>query len=389
MLRNISLSVRKIQGRKEIKKVLATFLQWKEDIATLAPPPPAAKKLLIIRLDDIGDYLLFRNTLKAYRNAPQWQGYEITLLANQVWKGLYEYADNDAADKVIWVSKNDYFDKPASRKALWQSLRNEGFDTVICPARARPLLLDDACMLAAGAPHNIGSNNDMKYPEWNALSDTLYTTLYPQRNMMVHEFLFNVRFAEQCTGLRLDLDRPAIPAPQVNTGITTPYIVCFIGGSKKSHRWPAERWIELIQMAAKDDQYTIVLAGGKGDKDIADKVVAATQARSIVGEVTLPEVAGWMKGSAAIISNDTMSSHLAVSCDRPTLIVANGDNFYKFCDYKNAGIERVDNAYPDLFLNYWKKKHYKPFKNYVAVTKDIATIPANRVYNALQQLLTD
>lgn len=387
MLRKISLSVRKIQGRKEIKNIITTFNKWKHEIAELKTTATPSKKLLIIRLDDIGDYLLFRNTLSTYRNAPQWQGYEISLLANPVWKSLYEYADKDAADKVIWVNKNDYFDKEEVRKALWQTLRNEGFDTVICPSRARPLLLDDVCMLAANAPNNIASVNDMKYSEWNVISDKLYTTLYPQKNMMVHEFLFNKQFAAQCTGIELSMDRPHIDTPQVTTGITKPYIVCFVGGSKKSHRWPAEGWIELIQLAAKDNKYTFVLAGGKGDKPIADKIVAATGAQSVVGEITLPEVAGWMKGSAAIISNDTMSSHLAVACNRPTLIVANGDNFYKFCDYKSAGITHVDNVYPDLFIHQWKKRNHKPFKHYVAVTKDIATIPATRVYAALNQLL--
>lgn len=387
MLRNISLSVRKIQGRKEIKKVLATFNKWQQEIAELKPAAKTDKKLLIIRLDDIGDYLLFRNTLTTYRNAAQWQGYEITLLANQVWRSLYEFADKDATDKVIWVNKNDYFDKDDVRLGLWQSLRNQGFDTVICPARARPLLIDDACMLAANAPNNIASCNDMKYHEWNVVSDKLYTKLYPQKNMMVHEFLFNTQFAEQCTGIHLNIHRPEINTPTVNTGITGPYIVCFIGGSKKSHRWPVEGWIDLIQLAAKDNKYTFVLAGGKGDKETADKIAAATNAKNLAGEISLPEVGGWMKGAAAVISNDTMSAHLAVACNRPTLIVANGDNFYKFCDYKSAGIEHVDNAYPDLFLNQWKKKNYKPFKHYVAVTKDIATIPASRVYAALNKLV--
>ncbi len=387
MLRNISLSVRKIQGRKEIKKVLATFNKWQQEIAELKPAAKTDKKLLIIRLDDIGDYLLFRNTLTTYRNAAQWQGYEITLLANQVWRSLYEFADKDATDKVIWVNKNDYFDKDDVRLGLWQSLRNQGFDTVICPARARPLLIDDACMLAANAPNNIASCNDMKYHEWNVVSDKLYTKLYPQKNMMVHDFLFNTQFAEQCTGIHLNISRPEIDTPTVTTKIKGPYIVCFIGGSKKSHRWPAEGWIDLIQLAAKDNKYTFVLAGGKGDKETADKIAAATNAKNLAGEISLPEVGGWMKGAAAVISNDTMSAHLAVACNRPTLIVANGDNFYKFCDYKSAGIEHVDNAYPDLFLNQWKKKNYKPFKHYVAVTKDIATIPASRVYAALNKLV--
>lgn len=386
MLRKLSLSIRKIQGRKEIKENITRFAKWQEEIAQLKANNNNAKKLLIIRLDDIGDYLLFRNTLSAYRESPKWQGYEITLLGNVMWRSVYEFADNNAADKVIWVNKNEYFDNNEYREQLWQSLRNEGFDTVICPSRARPIIIDDACMLAAGATHNISGNNDLKYDEWNLLSDKLYTALYTAPKP-IHEFLYNVAFANWCCGTHINISRPHINTPEVTTSMSKPYILCFVGGSKKSHRWPATHWIELIELCNKDGHYDFVISGGNGDTDLADTIAAKVQVNNITGKVTIPEVAGWMHQAAGVITNDTMSAHLAVSTNTPTLIVANGDNFYKFCDYKGAGFAKTDCVYPQHFLSEWKRHNYQPFKNYVAVTKDISTITAGRVYTALKQLL--
>ena len=47
--------------------------------------------LLIIRLDAIGDYLLFRNFLSVIRASRKYKDYEITLCGNIVWKDLSGY----------------------------------------------------------------------------------------------------------------------------------------------------------------------------------------------------------------------------------------------------------------------------------------------------------
>lgn len=385
MLRSLSLLTRKLQQGKEIKKTLATFRLWQQQVAALpAPQTSAEKRLLIIRLDDIGDFILFRNTLPAYRTAPRFAGYKISLLANIVWKTLFDFTDADMADEVIWVNKHSYFESDKYRDDLWRNLRSKGFDTVVCPARGHPLLLDDICMLAAAPRVSMAPANYLHYQEWNQLSDSLYTDVYTDRTMS-HEFTWNLGFASWCLGIDMSTVQLAMPSPQTNTN-TAPYIICFIGGSKKSHRWLNPHWIELIRQVHLQGRYTCVIAGGKGDHGAAQIIAQATGAQNLAGEITLPEMAAWMHNAAAVITNDTMSVHMSVACGAPTLIVANGDNFYRFCDYKGAGIGNTQNAWPALFLRQWKKHNHKPFKH-IAVTADIATISPVTVFHTLMQLL--
>lgn len=387
MLRSLSLSVRKLQARKEIKRGLDTFNQWRLQISQLPDSPGKAKKLLIIRLDDIGDYILFRNTLPAYRHSTRWKNYTITLLGNTAWRSLYEYADNGMADTVIWLNKNDYHDDTAYRVRLWHDLRKQGFEVVICPSRARPMLLDDACMLAAAPVLSIGGHNELLYNSWNQLSDSLYSELCADRRPE-HEFHWNNAFAAWCTGIKSLFTTPSITAPVVVTGVNKPYIICFIGGSKRSHRWPVEHWITFINDYGRGNNVTFIIAGGKTDEPAATAIASATNAVNMSGRLTLPELAGWMRQSAAVVTNDTMSSHMAISVEAPTLIIANGDNFYKFCGYKEAHIGQADCVYPPVFMHEWKRHNFKPFRHYVAVTADIATISPSRVCNALQQLIS-
>ena len=77
MFRFFSLGIRLLQSQKSARKLLNTFVRWQADIENLPLYKNKDKNLLIIRLDDIGDYLLFRNNLKAYKKSALWNGYEI------------------------------------------------------------------------------------------------------------------------------------------------------------------------------------------------------------------------------------------------------------------------------------------------------------------------
>ncbi len=382
MFRPLSLYFRKLQCGKEVRKTLEQFSNWKKEIDNLPAASTPAKKVLIIRLDDIGDYLLFRNSFAAYKTSSRWAGYEFTLLGFSLWQDLFNTADQHCVDSTIWINKKDYFSNPQYRWELWLQLRSAGFATVICPSRVRPLLLDDMCMLAAGAPLNIGCKNDFNQKEWNAVSDKLYQELFSDGKLN-HEFQYNVAFASWCCHTQLTMQRPSFPVPALPAPGGKPYIVCFIGASFQSRRWTTPRWISLIQMLNAKSDYRIIVAGGKNDEAIASAIAAQTEVENITGAVTLTEMANWVAHARAVVSNDTMAAHLAVSLARPLVLITSGDNFYKFSAYKEACIDGVRSIYPAVFLKKWAQRKHCMFKGYVAVTKDIGTITAHEVYTQL------
>ena len=114
-------------------------------------PPRFHNRLLIVRLDDIGDYLLFRNQLGAYRESERWKDHTITLLGQcGLERNLRCPWTARTSMMVIWVNKRDYLLDANYRLGIWTRLRAGGFATVIAPSRTRPLLLDDLCVSAGG-----------------------------------------------------------------------------------------------------------------------------------------------------------------------------------------------------------------------------------------------
>ena len=61
------------------------------------------KNVLIVRLDAIGDYILWRNVLAFIRHSAAYRSSRITVLGNPAWRSLAEGFDAALADEWIWV----------------------------------------------------------------------------------------------------------------------------------------------------------------------------------------------------------------------------------------------------------------------------------------------
>lgn len=355
----------------------------------LPAPQPRNNRLLVIRLDDIGDYLLFRNQLAMYKRSARWGAHAITLLGNSSWKKIFTAYDGDAVDEVIWVDKGEYLSSASYRWQIWARLRELGFETVIAPSRTRPLLLDDLCRLAAAPTHSIASANSYVHPGWNRVSDDLYQELFVPLDPGAHEFDFNGRFAAWSCGVQFSGGRPLLELPpDVPDADAGTELICFVGANTRSRRWPAKRWIEFIELYRARHGGRVVLAGSsRAEQDIAARIQARTDADSIVGSVSLLELIRRVSAARAVLSNDTMAAHLGVSLNRPTLIIANGVNYQRFTDYDAAGIEGVATVYPGVFI---RKRRRRPdlLHHYTdALTSDIASIRPAAVLARLEGLL--
>ncbi|HEV8019257.1 MAG TPA: glycosyltransferase family 9 protein [Steroidobacteraceae bacterium] len=384
--RCISLVLRRLTATRDRGRLLRVFARGMELQRQLPPPRSSAESLLLIRVDDIGDYVLFHNQLALYKQSARWQGHRITLLGNQSWRELFALLDPAAVDDTIWVDKDRYFPSATYRLTLWRELRARGFGTVIAPSRTRNLLLDDLCLLAAAPERSLGAANTQAHAQWNRRSDALYSALFRPSRELLHEFQFNAEFAEWACGMRASGDRPRIELPpRPAASRPEPYIMCFVGGSRRSKRWSVKRWIEFIDAYRRGNAGQVVLAGrGRAELELSALIQRRTDAINLVGTLSLPELLSWVAGADAVITNDTMAAHLAVALEKPAVIISNGIEYMRFAEYRAAGIGRIATVYPEVF-NRWRRRvgegHYG---HRDTVSTDIDSIPARAVLEALE-----
>lgn len=221
----------------------------------------------------------------------------------------------------------------------------------------------------------------------NSISDHIYQQLYTS-TQCCHEFFFNQNFANWCCGTSHHQQQPTVD-PSLFCRKDKDYIICYISASKQSRRLPVATWIKVIQLLNQHYQKKIIIAGGKGEEAMAKSIQEFTQATNITGQVSLTDMINYTAFADAVITGDTMQAHLAPSCGVPTVIVANGNTFERFSEYKSAGIPGVETVYAQPFLRSWKKKNHALFSHYCAVTNDITTVSAEDILQALRQVKPD
>jgi ADP-heptose:LPS heptosyltransferase len=369
--------------RSEIRLILRRFEEWSLIVGQLPPIVNKEKKIAIVRLDDIGDYLLFRNFLSLYKKSALYKGYNITLIGNIVWKSIFDQYDAHTVDDTIWVDKHQYLTNSDYRLNLWQQTHNQNFETVICPSRTRPLLLDDLIALSTGATYKIASVNSFPFRSMNVVSDPIYTRLFPA-NKEQHEYFFNQAFNVAITAEEDISVKPYLPFHESHKE-ESKQIICFIGAAAKSKVWPIHHWVSLIKLL-KNDGFEPIIAGGKNESDVAQLIMAEVNTLSLVGETSLTQTLSAIASAKAVITGDTMAAHAAVSFAKPTVILANGVNAKRFVAYKEAGVEHVRTIYTKQYRRYLIDNPNEA-KQYGAVSKDMNTISPRLVLNALQHLL--
>lgn len=275
------------------------------------------KKVLIVRLDAIGDYILWRNCLRFIRNSGKYRDAHLTVLGNPAWRSLAEAFDADCADEWIWAeNRADLFRKSIenlfpyfvwhrrvmqAQEQLRQKLMAHNFDEVISPSAFPDPLLDE--LVQGIAPTVIGVSNG------NPSRKTTYTRLL-DAGEEPFVFLKNRRISEELTGescaVSLELTLGALP-PQNNR------VLFFTDASHWTRRWPDRRWRELATLlpAGLEPQY-------------------AVKSR------TLAEFVNQVAASTIVVSNDTMALHMAAALNVPAVGVTNGcsgkDSFWPYPD---------------------------------------------------------
>ena len=262
------------------------------------------KRILIVRLDAIGDYVLWRNCLRFLRRSRRYRDAHLTVFGNPAWRNLAETFDADCADEWIWAENRSSLFRRGYENILpsfiWHRrvtaaqarqktrLAARGFDEVISPCAFPDTLLDE--LVTGIAPTTIGvANGEMARTK-------IYTHLV-EAGREPFVFLRNQAIASAITGetcaVPLELKRPNVPK--------TNDILFFTDASHWTRRWPRRRWRELAARLPSGFRATNATKSGS----LADFVRQAASC-------------------AAVVSNDTMALHVAAALGIPAVGIVNG-----------------------------------------------------------------
>jgi ADP-heptose:LPS heptosyltransferase len=319
-------------------------------------PKIKAKTLLILRLDAIGDYILFRNFLEVLAKSKKYQGYNITLCGNKIWQDLAQEWDFEFVDSFIWLDRKKFYHDAYYRFEFQKQIRAKGFEVVLNPVFSRLILFGDALVKVSGAKKRIGNfgNTDNLIPKEKKIADKYYSKLIQPSPKILFEFDRNKEFFENLLEEKINLKSPQIVQVKKNKKSS---LIVFAGASEAYKRWHWKKFATLALQIAQKYDLEVILVGSKTEIEITDSIVVflkthnSTSSTSIkftnlTAQTSLLELSQIIADSELLLTNETVAVHLAVATQTKAICLANGRHFGRFSPYPKKYDVKVSYIFP-------------------------------------------
>ena len=305
-------------------------------LLSLLPRGRETNDVMIVRLDAIGDFVLWLDAAKELRRLHP--GRRLVLVGNAIWAGLASRMDY--WDEVVPVHLSRFTRLSVYRLRVLASVRRRGFVRAVQPTYSRVSIVGDVLIRASRARERVGSAGDLSNmtPDEKRASDRIYTELVPARPGAMMEISRNAEFV---SGLARAPVAPACPEiPRLGElpaalRVDGPYLVLFPGASAALRQWPAERFAETANRLAANTPMTTVLCGSDGERALCAEVAGRLSGPwiDLSGRTALWEFVEIVRGARFLLGNETSAVHVAAAVRTPAVCILGGGHYGRFMPY--------------------------------------------------------
>jgi len=372
-------------------RLYSLFLFGLDWLVTIQPRKHA-QSVLLIRLDAIGDFILWVDSAQHFRKI--YPDKKMILLGNHLWSDLAKKFP--FWDEVWELDRIKFVRNPIYRFQLLRKVRETGFDIIIQSACSREFLYGDAIVRISGAQEKIGSVGDCSNirPMEKKIGDQFYTRLIPTKP---HPLMELKRNAEFMRGLGMNMKTGLPDLSSVLKGVENPlndvngYYVLFPGAGWSGRQWPITRFAVLSNKIYQQYGFTAVICGNPDEQELAESLISQIDGPTLcmTGKTNLIELAVIIKGARFLVGNETSAIHFAAAVSTPSLCILGGGHYARFMPYEIES--KIERPLPlpiihqmDCFGCNWQCRY--PYKKGGPVPC-IENISVDEVFTAFQALI--
>ena len=291
---------------------------------------------LIVRIDGIGDMMLFHGAFAHYPEALGIPLSEVTLLGCASWASIAPRLFPGCRFRAIDEHRYDKSPFYRFRISLW--VRRQGFATALCDSFLRKPLVADSLLYVSGAPRLVAAK-----PYQSAKTQRLFDWYLARYHQVIdtgayptHEIIRHFRFLSALGGREI---RPAPPRLDWSAASSPPvpgaYAVINFGGNEPGRRWSFDHFLAVAEVLAQSG-LSVVFIGGRAEEAFKQRLAALPGEKrfiDLIGATTLAELLDLLRQAALVVSNDTGPAHLAIGLGTPSVVIVGGGHFGSFVPY--------------------------------------------------------
>jgi ADP-heptose:LPS heptosyltransferase len=303
---------------------------------------PVLKKssgLLVVRMDGIGDMVLFRRALDEYAGVFNVERANITVLGCKSWGPIGSIIFKGY--NVYVIDEHAFARRPFYRLKVGLIVRQIAPAVTICDSYMRRAMMADSLVWMAGAPKSISS-----LPFINEKTRAEFTYYLSQVDQVIdtgpyptHEVLRHYRFLSGVSGKNILPKVPKIIWRNERSAILQiknnklGYAVINPGSNEYGRRWPFENYLNIANKLIMMD-LSVIIIGGQNEKVVGiPKIFNNERLVDLSGKTELPDLLDILNHAACVISNDTGPAHLSIALETPTVVIVGGGHFGSFVPY--------------------------------------------------------
>ena len=111
------------------------------------------------------------------------------------------------------------------------------------------------------------------------------------------------------------------------------YVVLLHATARAEKAWPAERWVELIDVLAAAGLTPVLPSGNPAEREAAEALSASNASAIVAPPLSLTEAAALLGGAVAVVGVDTGLLHLAAAQDVPTVGLFGATPRWRYAPY--------------------------------------------------------
>lgn len=136
------------------------------------------------------------------------------------------------------------------------------------------------------------------------------------------------------------------PVGERSRKINGDYVCVCPGASVENKCWPVERYAKVLDHIAERTHFSIVFSGGKGDRNISEKIISKMEHRDMVvdltGETSLSEWIATIREARFVVTNESGSVHIAAASKVQAICIGEQKFSNKWLPYRPEVIRAED-----------------------------------------------